>query len=225
MLVSVVMGIYNYNSEHLKACILSVLNQTYENFEFIIVLDGDRSALPIISSFSDDRIIVLENEVNMGLSYSLNKCISNSSGDIIVRIDADDISSPTRISTQVKYLEIYDIVATACIEIDTEGRKIKKSKIIPFYNFFLRTLLYRTNRFNPVVHSSVAGWKYVFEKYQYDVNIKFAQDYFLWKTMFPRFIIYFIPEYLTYYRNSHYSEEKFLYQKYVSNSIRNKRKI
>lgn len=104
-LVSVVMSVYN-GSSYLKEAVESILNQTYSNFEFLIINDGSTdNSLNIIQSFSDKRIKLIDNGVNKGLIYSLNKGFDEAQGKYIARMDADDISLPNRFEKQVNYLE------------------------------------------------------------------------------------------------------------------------
>ncbi|WP_244834814.1 glycosyltransferase family 2 protein [Clostridium sp. BJN0001] len=104
--VSVIMPVFNAE-KYLEESIKSVLNQTYKNFEFIIINDGSTdSSLSIINKFKsmDNRIRVIDQK-NNGIVYSLNKGISTAKGKYIARMDADDISLPNRIKNQVKYME------------------------------------------------------------------------------------------------------------------------
>ena len=99
------MSVYN-SEDYLKEAIDSILGQTYANLEFIIIDDAstDRS-LDIVKSYNDKRILLIKNEVNIGLAASLNKGIEIARGKYIARMDSDDISQSNRIYEQVKYLE------------------------------------------------------------------------------------------------------------------------
>lgn len=102
--VSVVMAVYNAEL-FLKEAIDSVINQSFKNFEFIIINDGstDSSSL-IIKSYNDPRIVLIE-QTNQGLSKSLNRGISISKSEYIVRMDADDIAYPSRLQKQVDFMQ------------------------------------------------------------------------------------------------------------------------
>lgn len=101
-LVSVVMGVYN-ERDSIDSSVKSVLNQTYDNFEFIIVDDGSTDGTASrFRSYDDDRIQVLENESNRGLPYSLNRGIEAASGDYVARMDADERSRPGRFERQLE---------------------------------------------------------------------------------------------------------------------------
>ena len=93
ILVSIIMSEYNTDEMLLKESIRSMLEQTYKNFEFIIVDDKGRNNLKeIVKSFNDERIKVVENEKNEGLVYSLNRAIEEANGKYLVRMDTDDFS-------------------------------------------------------------------------------------------------------------------------------------
>ena len=105
--VSVIMGIYNTESK-LADSIESILQQTYSDWELIMCDDGstDRT-YEIAKKYSDkyENIYLLKNNKNMGLAYSLNKCLKYASGKYIARSDADDINLPNRFKVQVEFLE------------------------------------------------------------------------------------------------------------------------
>jgi glycosyltransferase involved in cell wall biosynthesis len=99
--VSVLMSVYN-GADYLQEAIDSILNQTFRDFEFLIINDGstDRSR-NIICSYKDPRIRLVDNEKNIGLIDSLNKGLSLAQGKFIARQDADDISLPNRLEDQI----------------------------------------------------------------------------------------------------------------------------
>ena len=99
--VSVVMPAYNAE-KYLREAIDSILAQTYTDFELIIINDGSTdSTKEVIHSYSDPRIIYIENERNSGICITLNKGLDASRGRYIVRMDSDDISVPERLEVQV----------------------------------------------------------------------------------------------------------------------------
>lgn len=104
-LISVIMPVYNAET-YLAEAIESILNQEFTDFEFLILNDGsaDRS-IDIIRSYDDPRIIVCNSDVNKGLIFQLNRGIKTSRGKYIARMDADDISLPARLKTQIDFLE------------------------------------------------------------------------------------------------------------------------
>lgn len=102
--VTVLMAEYNTKEEELRKSIESILNQTYENFEFLIIDDcSDKKSEQIIKSYNDDRIKFYRNEENLGLAKSLNKGLELASTDYIVRMDTDDIAHIDRIEKQINF--------------------------------------------------------------------------------------------------------------------------
>jgi len=104
--ISVVMAVYN-GEKYLREAIDSILNQTFNDFEFIIINDGstDDSA-EIIKSYNDPRIILIQQE-NKGLAAALNEGIKIAKGKFIARMDADDISLKTRLEKQIQFMEAH----------------------------------------------------------------------------------------------------------------------
>lgn len=104
--VSVIMPVYN-DELYVGKAIESILNQTYKNFEFIIIDDGSTDhSLEIIKryQYQDGRVRIFSLRKNMGISYALNLGIQKARGKYIARMDSDDISLPRRLATQVSYL-------------------------------------------------------------------------------------------------------------------------
>ena len=103
-IVSVIMPAFNAENTIIKS-IKSILNQTYSNIELIIVNDfSNDNTLELITQIKDNRIKIINNDYNLGISGSLNIGIHASSGDYIARIDSDDIAYLNRIEIQVKFL-------------------------------------------------------------------------------------------------------------------------
>lgn len=96
-----------YNAEaFLAEAIDSIIAQTYAHFEFIIINDGSKDKTEqIILSYTDKRIKYIKNEINLGLIVSLNKGLENAKGDLIARMDADDVAMENRFSEQIKAFE------------------------------------------------------------------------------------------------------------------------
>ena len=143
--VSVIMSVYNEPLEILTESIESVLNQTYTDFEFIIVIDNPNflEARFLIESFAkkDNRIKFFVNKTNLGLSKSLNKAISIAKGTYIARMDADDISISTRLEKQICFLQKKNVdlvgsfvqtisedstIISDCIKVPVKDEQIKK---------------------------------------------------------------------------------------------------
>ena len=96
--VSVLMGVFNC-SEFVAEAIESILSQTFSDFELIICDDGssdDTAAIVKKYAETDKRIVFVQNDRNYGLAHTLNRCLSLSSGDYLIRMDGDDVSKPER---------------------------------------------------------------------------------------------------------------------------------
>ena len=126
--ISVIMSVYN-SERFLREAVDSILSQTFRDFEFIIINDGSSdSSLNILKKYAEqDNRILLINQENIGLTKSLNKAIELTNGELIARMDADDISRPERFAQQVAYLDSNpDCVALGCevMQVDMDGDPI-----------------------------------------------------------------------------------------------------
>lgn len=123
--VTVLMSEYNTKKEQLKQAIESILNQTYTNFELIIIDDcSNEENIKIIESYKDDRIRLIRNEKNLGLAASLNKGIELATTDYIIRMDTDDIAKVDRIEKQVRFAKNnpqYSIISGRANFFDENG--------------------------------------------------------------------------------------------------------
>jgi glycosyltransferase involved in cell wall biosynthesis len=173
-----------YNAENwLEEAVESVLSQTYSNFEFILVDDGSKDeTLGIIRKYekSDSRIKVIT-KVNTGLSDSLNAGIAQAQGLWTARLDADDISEPTRLEKQLAFISSNPqtvLLGTGFLEIDADGVIIKQHQY-PSGNKVLRSHLEKCLRFFP--HSS-AFYRTADVQMISGYNKKYtsAQDWDLW---------------------------------------------
>ena len=124
--VSIIMGIYNCENT-LEEAVSSIINQTYTNWELIMCDDGSTDGTLRIAkklSNKDSRIIIINNQNNVGLNKTLNRCLSVASGYYIARMDGDDISVSTRLMKEVEFLESnkkYDIVSSNMLLFDENG--------------------------------------------------------------------------------------------------------
>jgi len=103
--VTVLMPVYN-GEKYLNEAIDSILGQTFKDFKFLIINDGSTDGTAdILKSYKDSRIKVTNNEKNIGLTKSLNKGLKMAKSEYIARMDADDISLPTRLQKQVEFMD------------------------------------------------------------------------------------------------------------------------
>lgn len=104
--VSVLMPVYNTDEEYFREAIESILNQTYKNFELVILDDGSTTNIEkIVKSYDDKRIRFYKNPKNLGISLTTNKLIDLAKGEFIALMDSDDISVSTRLQKEVDYLD------------------------------------------------------------------------------------------------------------------------
>ena len=134
-LISILMSTYNETPKELNESINSILHQTYSNFEFLIINDNPNNSEleKTLKSFADSRIKIIHNEKNLGLVKSLNKGLKLCNGQYVARMDADDISCPSRIQDELLYLQnnYLDMVGSYIETIDERGNTIKSLMKFP----------------------------------------------------------------------------------------------
>lgn len=149
--ISVIMSVHN-GLPYLRDAVKSILNQTYTNLEFIIVDDGSTDdSWRYLTSLKDQRIRLIRNKKNLGLAASLNKAIKVAQGEYIARMDADDISLPTRLEEQINFLKnnpSIDLCGTFAKLIDEKNKTVGKLKY-PTSPVEIRRVLIL---FNPIIH-------------------------------------------------------------------------
>lgn len=186
--LSVLMSIYNETLKDITEAIDSVLNQTFSNFELLIVDDNpsrtDHKALLEEYKQKDSRIVIIENPKNIGLAMSMNKAAAKASSDILVRMDADDICLPERFDEQYQLLRsnCYDLVCGRFTEIDEESLDIEANDIHPEYKTseeIAQTLPYKS----VIHHPTVMMTREIFERVNGYRDFPCAQDYDLWLRM------------------------------------------
>lgn len=125
--ISIIMGIYNCE-QTLREAIDSLLAQTFSDWELIMCDDGSTDNTFLVAqeyaSKDSQKVILLKNDTNMGLNYTLNKCLSVARGEYIARMDGDDVSLPERFHKQVAFLEgnpQFALVSTPMINYDKSG--------------------------------------------------------------------------------------------------------
>jgi len=219
--ISVIMSVYN-GMPHLPEAIESILNQSFPDFELIIVNDcSSDNSLKVIKSFTDKRIKIIENVTNIGLTKSLNKALKTAKGGYIARMDADDISLPKRFQKQIAFFNDnpkYALLGT--------WAKIWKNNI-PSGRFHKHPQDSQILRFillfnNPFVHSSVMFRKSAIDQIGlYNPDFKYAQDYELWSRFCLKYAISNIPEVLHIYREIPSSVSRAGFSKFEKNVLNN----
>lgn len=176
--VSIIMSTYN-SAATVGEAVASILNQSYDDFEFLIVNDGSTDRTDeILAGFHDPRLRIIDNGSNIGLTRSLNKAIAASHGRYIARQDADDISMPERLQKQTAFLDEHPEVAllgTSRATLDDAGRMVSTT-IMPEEPDFRRLL-----KSNCLVHGSIMIRREILlELGCYNEDFRQSQDYELW---------------------------------------------
>jgi len=181
--ITVLMSVFN-GEKYIRQAILSILNQTFKDFEFLIINDGSTDRTPqILRSYKDSRIKLYNNRENKGLTRSLNIGLRIAKGKYIARMDADDISHPERLEKQISTIVKDREIGMVTSWIDEFGL-IKKPS-----DYFMRVRTYNTPEeifytllfHNCIAHSTVLFRKdLVLSLNGYAADYEQSQDYNLW---------------------------------------------
>ena len=193
--ISVVMPVYN-GEQFVAKAVESILNQTFKEFEFVIIDDKSTdNSVKIIKSFHDSRMKLIQNEKNFGVATSLNKGIQHSKGQYIARMDADDISYPNRLEEQFSFLEKnpgVSVLGTFASLFNENGRiwETHRPPVVPT----LRGWLWGSQ----VIHASVMMKKQDVQLAGgYDPRTYRVEDYDLWLRMIIKgYVIRTLPKVL-----------------------------
>lgn len=198
-LVTVLMPVYN-GARFLREAVESILKQTFADFEFLIINDGSTdNSVGIIKSYNDSRIRLIHNGERRGVTFSLNKGVKFAEGTYLARMDTDDISLPTRLEKQVKFLRIHPEVGVCGTWVDfftripgiggkycpTGGSNIVKAMLI-FENV--------------IQHPTVMAKTALFRHNPYPSRFPHAEDYGLWMEIIKKIEFAVFPEILLHYR-------------------------
>lgn len=198
--ISVIMPVYN-GEKYLREAIDSILNQTFSDFEFIIINDASKdSTEEIIKSYDDDRIVYLKNEQNLGVAGTLNRGLDIAKGEYIARMDADDISFSHRFQMQVDFLDNNKTVGVCGSNLRIFGERIdERDFFYPEYDESIRVDMIFNSAF---AHPSIMMRRDIIEKYhiRYDIAFEKAEDYKMWHDILLVSEGYNIQEYLLKYR-------------------------
>lgn len=199
--ISVLMPVYNTKAAYLKAAIESILNQTFSDFEFIIINDGsENNAEEVILSYTDKRIKYIKNKENIGLIKTLNKGLLYSKGEYIARMDSDDIALPERFKKQVEFMNENLNVGVCGTWLKTFGDDLNtRIKKYPSTSEEIKLeMLFSC----PIAHPTAFIRKNLFVKYNlfYSEDYVHAEDYELWSRANKYFNFANIPESLVQYR-------------------------
>jgi len=216
------MPVYN-GSKHLGGALESILNQTFQNFEFLIIDDcSNDNSVELIKQYDDSRIRLIQNIKNIGQSRTMNRGLELAQGEYVARMDQDDISLPERIEKQVIYFENHPkvgVLGSHVKIVDEELRNfVIRSRPMTNYENQWR-LLYNTS----VMHPSVMFRRSLFLKYGgYNNEYGPAEDYEYWSRLSQDTEIHQLPDVLAIIRShiSSTSNTKRLTQKEKAKRIR-----
>lgn len=198
-LVSIIMPVYN-GSLFISSTIESILNQTYTNFELLILDDlSSDNSIEIIKSFKDKRIKLYTNKKNIGYIKGLNFLIKNSIGEFIARNDQDDISLPDRLEKQLNLFKRKPRLSVVGGQIKTFGEYCKKVSYPVNYGDCKSQLLFNTC----LHHPTVIFKRRKIEKFipnLYDENKAPSEDYDLWAKLSLYLKIENVPDIILKYR-------------------------
>lgn len=208
--ISVLMSVYRDAIEYFEAAIVSIQNQTYTNWEMIIVNDGDTENdcyyRKCISSLSDKRIIYISNKVNQGISVCINQALQIATGEFIAKMDSDDISLPTRFEKQIDYFDSHpksNVLGTYAIEFGDAY-----NYLVDYNNYSqkMRSILLMF-RNSGLIHPSAMIRRTFLDnnEIRYDEHFRKALDYRLWVECTQYSKIDCLKEILFLYRR-HYSQ-------------------
>lgn len=177
--VTVLMSVYN-SAKYLPEAIESILNQSYEDFEFLIINDGSTDdSLKIIKDYTDKRIRLITRK-NKGLTASLNEGISKAKGEFIARQDSDDVSVPNRLKDEVEFLDdnpSVGLVGSNYTIMDKSGKKLVTTNVFTHPND-LKLCQITCNQYG---HGSIMMRKTIANECNgYDKSVGYVEDYDLW---------------------------------------------
>lgn len=209
--VSIIMPVFN-SEKYLKEAIDSILNQTYKDFQLIIINDGSTdSSLEIVNEYAiiDKRVKVFNNDGNKGLPYTRRRGLELADTEYIALMDSDDISYPKRLEEQVNYLDNNKSVMVVATDFDylIDDKIVKFKKLACKKNLTEEntSIDYQLMFFNPILNSS-AMFRSDFirkNKINYREEYFVAQDYIFWVDCKRKGLFHTIDKKLIAYRKGH----------------------
>jgi glycosyltransferase involved in cell wall biosynthesis len=180
--ITVIMPVYNAE-KYLKQAIDSILNQSYENFELLLIDDASTdNSVDIIKKYMDKRIRLVQNETNMGIARTRNRGLELCNTDYIALMDDDDIAMSYRLEDEIRYLDDnpdIDIVGGHLRTIDKEGKDLNKQWSVYLNPLYIKAYLLLGNT---VANGTAMFRKSFIEKFhiRYQTDSFGAEDYRFW---------------------------------------------
>lgn len=195
--ITVLLPVYNCEL-YIQTAVESILNQTFTDFEFLIIDDASTDAtVAIVKSYTDSRIQLIQKPMNSGYTNSLNYGLQLAKGEYIARMDGDDISYPERFAQQIAYFEAHPDVVVCGTTYKIVGND--KRITLPEHNEDIKIgLLFG----NCILHSSVMIRKKALDNFsiRYDTSKEPAEDYDLWVRLLSLGKLHNLQEVLLEYR-------------------------
>lgn len=196
--ITVLMPVYN-GEKYLKEAIESILGQTFEDFEFLIIDDGSTdTSQKIILSYSDKRIRLVKHQSNQGLISRLNEGLGLAKGKYLARMDCDDIALPERLAIQYRFMEKHDNVAVCgswAKSIGKDGKYIAKMKQLSG-----RLLKYCFWKPSPIIHPTAMLRMSEIGSMRFSKDAIHAEDYDFWLKIGKRLQLFNLRQVLLLYR-------------------------
>ena len=177
-LISIILPVYN-GEKYIGESVSSILNQSFKNFELLVLNDGSiDGSRDIIKGFNDPRIQLVDNEENLGLTKTLNKGLKLCSGEYVARMDADDICLPNRLQVQFDFLEKNS-------EVDVVGSnfRILGTKTTSAYPDEDNKIKLKLNFENALAHPTVMFRQAIAQKFSYPSNVLHCEDWLFWSEL------------------------------------------
>ena len=182
--VSVLLAVYNTKEEFLRECIESILNQSFKDFEFLIVNDGstDEHVQKVLESYSDSRIRLIPQVGNQGITRTRNRLLDEARGEYLAVMDHDDVSTHDRLEKEVAYLDAKPEVGV----VGSQATYIPSGQLVnlPSDDSDIRTGLLHCC---PIIHPSCMILASVLRDngIRYEPQFSPAEDYALWCRLIP----------------------------------------
>ena len=199
--ISVVMPVFNTTAAILKEAVESILSQTFQDFEFIIIDDGSTDdSSSYLQSLQDERIKLIRNPENLGIVKSLNIGLCEAKGKYVARMDSDDIAFPMRFQKQFDYMENHPevIVCGTNMEFFGAGSGITHNQIIDMDIYRIQMLFFNPGPPHPTVFLNCESLKQF--QLKYDEELNYAEDYGLWTEASKHGQVYIMEDVLLRYR-------------------------
>lgn len=202
--ISVIMPVHNQITSYLQQAVASIMEQSFADFELILIDDGSTSqdCIDLLEKFSqsDSRIRLFRNEINLGIIKSRNKGLRESTGQYIAVLDSDDIASKERLLTQFNYLENNPGVALCgswSQIIDEQGKSLGQKKTYTESQDIKNNII----RYNFITHSTCFFRKEIIQEIgYYNENSLKTEDYDFLLRIIGKFPVRILPQFLCSYR-------------------------